>query len=164
MTADFGLIAHAAQRHADELAAGRLGDRLAERGLANAGRSDEAQDRSLQLLLAALHGEIFDDAVLDFVEAEMVGVEHILREGQVLLDLGVLAPRYRKDPVEIVAHDGRFSRHRRHRPQLLQFGLRLFAGLLGELGLLDARLDLGGLVAAVLTLAEAPSGSPSSAR
>ena len=38
--------------------------------------------------------------------------------------------------------------------QLLQLGLRLLAGLLGELGLLDALLDLGGLVAAVLAFAE----------
>ena len=154
VAADLGLVAHAAQRHADELAAGRLGDRLAERGLADAGRADEAEDRPLQLLLAALHGEVFDDAVLDLVEAVVVGVEHLLREVQVLLDLGVLAPRDRQQPVEIVAHHRGFRRHRRHRAQLLQLGLRLLAGLLGELGLLDARLDLGGLVAAVLAFAE----------
>jgi hypothetical protein len=46
VAADLGLVAHAAQRHAHELAAGRLGDRLAERGLADAGRADEAQDRA----------------------------------------------------------------------------------------------------------------------
>ena len=36
MAADFGFVTDAAQRHADELAVGRLGDRLAERGLADA--------------------------------------------------------------------------------------------------------------------------------
>jgi hypothetical protein len=38
--------------------------------------------------------------------------------------------------------------------QLLQLGLRLLAGFLGELGLLDAGFDLRRLVAAVLALAE----------
>ena len=71
-----------------------------------------------------------------------------------MLDLGLLAPRERQQPVEVVAHDGGFGRHRRHRLQLLQFGVRLLAGLLGELGLLDALLELGGLVAAVLAFAE----------
>src|SRR3546814_3074619 len=37
MAADLGLVAHAAQRHAHELAVGRLGDRLAQRSLATPG-------------------------------------------------------------------------------------------------------------------------------
>ncbi len=47
MSAHFGFIAHAAQRHANELAASGLGDAHAERGLADARRSDEAEDRAL---------------------------------------------------------------------------------------------------------------------
>jgi hypothetical protein len=50
VTADLGLVTHAAQRHAHEFAPGRLGDGPAERGLADAGRSDEAEDRPLQLV------------------------------------------------------------------------------------------------------------------
>ena len=122
MAADLRFVAHAAERHAHELAARRLGDRLAERGLADAGRPDEAQDRPRQLVGALLHGEIFDDALLDLVEAEMIGVEDRLRGRQVLLDLRALLPRDRQQPVEIVAHDRRFGRHRRHLPQLLQLG------------------------------------------
>ncbi len=53
-----------------------LRDRLAERGLADARRSDQAQDRALHLLHALLHGEIFDDAFLDLLQAEVIGVEH----------------------------------------------------------------------------------------
>ena len=49
VAADLGLVAHAAQRHAHELAARRPRDRLAERGLADAGRADEAEDRALEL-------------------------------------------------------------------------------------------------------------------
>src|SRR2546427_4954506 len=42
--ADFRLVTHAAQRHAHVLAARGLGDGLAQRGLAHARRSDQAQD------------------------------------------------------------------------------------------------------------------------
>ena len=47
VAADLRLVVHAAQAHAHELAPGRLRDALAERGLADAGRADEAQDRAL---------------------------------------------------------------------------------------------------------------------
>ncbi len=79
MAANLGLVAHAAERLADELAPRRLGDRLAEAGLADAGRPDEAQDRPLQLVGARLHREIFDDPVLDLLERIMVLVEDGLR-------------------------------------------------------------------------------------
>ena len=46
VAADLGLVAHAAQRHADELASHGAGDRLADRGLAGAGRADQGQDRA----------------------------------------------------------------------------------------------------------------------
>ena len=41
---DLGLVAHAAEGDADELAAEGAGDRLAERRLADAGRADEGED------------------------------------------------------------------------------------------------------------------------
>ena len=80
----------------------------------------------------------------------MVGIENLLGQRQILLDFGFLIPRDRQQPVEIVAHDGGFRRHRRHLPQLLQLVLRLLARLLRELGALDLFLDLGELVLAVL--------------
>ena len=79
VTADFRLVAHAAKRHAHELAARGLGDRLAERGLADARRTDEAQDRALHLAGALLHGEIFEDALLDLLEPVMIVVEDLSR-------------------------------------------------------------------------------------
>ena len=48
VTTDLGFIANAAERHADEFAAGRLGDRHAERRLTDAGRSDEAENGTLR--------------------------------------------------------------------------------------------------------------------
>jgi hypothetical protein len=49
-----------------------------ERGLADARRADQAQDRRLDLVDALLHGEIFEDAVLDLLEAVVILVQHVL--------------------------------------------------------------------------------------
>ena len=78
VAADFRLVAHAAQRHAHKFAARRPGDGFAERGLAHARRSHQAQDRTLHLAHALLHGEIFKDAFLDLLQAVMVVIEHTL--------------------------------------------------------------------------------------
>src|SRR3546814_16070793 len=92
MAADFRFVAHAAQRLAHEFAARRLGDAAAERGLADARRADEAQDRALQLVGARLHGEIFDDPVLDLLQREMILVQARLRLPAVGLALSLLSP------------------------------------------------------------------------
>ena len=87
MAPDLGLIVYAAERDAHEVAAGRLRDRLAERGLADARRTDQAQDRPGQLVGALLDGEIFDDALLDLLEPVMVVVEDLLGVDEILMDL-----------------------------------------------------------------------------
>src|SRR5206468_12693156 len=79
VAADLRLVAHAAQRHARELAPERARDRAAERGLAGAGRSDEAQDRALQVSLEREHRDVLDDAVLHLVEAVVVLIEDLAR-------------------------------------------------------------------------------------
>src|SRR5690606_42163972 len=63
VTADLGFVTDATERHAHELAAGRLGDRLAQRGLADARRTDEAEDRALERAGTRLHGQILKDAL-----------------------------------------------------------------------------------------------------
>src|SRR3546814_11702103 len=95
MAADFGLVAHAAERLAHEFAARRLRDRAAERRLADTRRADEAQDRPLALVGARLNREIFDDAVLDLFERLMVVVEDGLRLVDVLLEIGRASCRER---------------------------------------------------------------------
>ena len=109
VAADLGLVADAAEGDPHERAAQGAGDRLAEAGLADAGRPDEGDDRATPRPVAALgvavaastaplgpqlaHGEELDDAVLDLVEAVVVGVEHLAGVGQVELVGGALAPR-----------------------------------------------------------------------
>ena len=97
MAADVGLVAHAAQRDADEVSAHRLGDRFAERSLADAGRADEAQDRAAAVGFELAHGEIFDDAALDLVQVVMIAIEDLARLGQVDLVVGFDRPRQLAD-------------------------------------------------------------------
>ena len=149
MAANFGLVAHATEGHAHELAIRGAGDGLAKRGLADAGRPDQAQDRSLQLVDALLHGEVFDDALLDLFQAVMVGIEHVHRGFQALRDLGLLAPRQVDQGLDVSSHHGGLGRHGRHHLQLLQLGLGLLGGLLRHVRGLDALvqlIDIAGLV------------------
>ena len=97
VAADLGLVADAAEGDADELAAQRARDGLAERGLADAGRPDEqdhgagaaaADDLQAALGAAGADGEVLHDPVLDLVEAVVVGVEHLAGGGDVGRVLG----------------------------------------------------------------------------
>ena len=85
VAADLGLVADAAEGDPDELPAERARDRLAERGLADAGRTGQQDHRARAaaadhlepaLGAAAADGEVLHDPLLDLVEPVVVGVEH----------------------------------------------------------------------------------------
>src|SRR5579859_6832984 len=68
---DLSLIAHPAQREAEEASSHRARDRLADRGLTDAGRADQAEDRGRRTVALGLrlapelpHGQELDDALL----------------------------------------------------------------------------------------------------
>ena len=84
----------------------------------------------------------------------MIIVQDLLGFGQVNGDARALAPGQAEQPIEIVAHDGGFRRHRAHGAQLLQLGGRLVAGFLGKLDLLDLVFQLRQLVAAIFAFAK----------
>ncbi len=107
MPANLGLVTHAAERHARELAIGGSRDGLPERGLADAGRTDQTQDRTLELLHPLLHGEILDDALLDLLESVVVGLEDFFRFDEVVADFGAFLPWNADEPVDVIAHHGR---------------------------------------------------------
>jgi hypothetical protein len=75
MAADLRLVVHAAQTHAPELQAERFGDALPERGLADAGRTDEAQDGAAPSGIQLAHREEFEDAPLHLLEPVMILIE-----------------------------------------------------------------------------------------
>ena len=130
MAADFGLVVHAAEADAHEFAVHGARDRLAERGLADAGRADEAQDRRLALRRELAHGEIFDDPPLDLVETVVVLVEDAPRLGDVDRRLLGQLPRQLDQPIEIGAHHAVFAGGFRHALQPAQLLARLLLDLL----------------------------------
>ena len=105
VTPDLRLVADAAERHADELAAHCPRDGLAEAGLAHAGRTHEAQDQRTQVLRELAHRHVLDDPVLDLGQTVVVLVQDLRR----LLDVPVVArglvPRERDEPVHVGAND-----------------------------------------------------------
>ena len=164
VAADLGLVAHAAERQPDELAVHRARDRLGQRGLADARRAGEREDRRLRLLHQGADGEELEDAVLDLLEAVVVLVEDLFGALEVAALLGLLLPGDRDQPVEVIARDGRFRRHRRHRLQPLQLLDRLLLDLLRHLRLFDLLLQLLDLRCPSRPCGPVPSGSPSSSR
>ena len=80
----------------------------------------------------------------------MVGVEHLHRVREVLVDLALLLPRQADERVDVVAHDRRLGRHRRHHAELLELRHRLALGFLRHasgLDLLVHLVEVGVLVA-----------------
>ena len=146
MTADLGFVTHAAERHANEVAAGGLGDGLAERGFTDARRTDEAEDGPANLVATRLHGEVFEDAFLHLLEAVVIGIENVLRVLEIAHDFLLAAPGQRDHPVEVVTHDGGLGRHRGHLAELLHFLFGLGASLFRHGGVGDLLFKLADLV------------------
>ena len=113
VAADLGLVAHAADRDALELAAHGGGDRLAQRRLAHAGRADEAQDRALGVGLELAHGQELQDPVLDLLHVVVVGVQRLARLLEVDVVVAGLRPRQRGQPLQVAADHAVLGRLRR---------------------------------------------------
>ena len=77
----------------------------------------------------------------------MVVIELLLGFHEVGLDILALAPWQGQEPIEIIAHDGGFRRHRRHLAQFLDLGFGLGAGFLGERRVGDLLFQFGHFVA-----------------
>ena len=130
VAADRGLVVHAAERDAVELAPERARDAAAERRLADAGRADEAEDRALLVLLQLADGEVLEDALLDLLEAVVVLVEDLAHAARCRgCPCVELRPRQVEDPVEVGAHDRVLGRADLHRAQALELLLRDLLGL-----------------------------------
>ena len=84
----------------------------------------------------------------------MVLVEDLFGALEVAALLGLLLPGDGDQPVEVVAGDGRFRRHRRHRLQPLQLLDRLLLDLFRHLRLFDLLLQLFDFVALLVLAAQ----------
>src|SRR5262249_30602185 len=154
-------VVNAAQTYARELAAHGPRDRFAERGLAHAGRADEAKDgfaphrrsggdlagltTGLPLFAEALYGEVLEDAVLDLLDIVVVLVEDLPRKPDI--DQRALVacsqsrrrlPRELEQPVEVRPDDAVLGRCARRSLEPVELALGLLARLVGERRLLEA--------------------------
>ncbi len=154
MAADLGLVADPAQGDADELPAGGAGDGAPERGLADAGRADEAEDGALDLGVELADREELEHALLDLLEPVVILVEDALGAHDVELLLAALVPRHGDEPVEVGSDDDDLRGGGRHafEPVDLLEGARLH--LLGHLRLCDPRAKLFELAGAVVPFAQ----------
>ena len=133
MAADLGLVVDAADRQPRELAAQRAGDRLAERGLADAGRADEAEDLAGGILLELRDGEMLDDPLLHLVEVVVVLVEDLARAVEIEVVGRGDAPRQRREPVEVRADHAVLRRGRRQPFEPRELAVGGLAHVLGQL-------------------------------
>ncbi len=72
---DFGLVPHAPQGDAHELAPHGPGDGLPERGLAHSRRPHETEDGAFHLLVEFADAQVLEDAVFDLFQVEMVLIQ-----------------------------------------------------------------------------------------
>src|SRR5690606_22772013 len=141
MTADLGLVTNAAERHTHELSVRRASDALTERRLADARGTYQTENRSLQLPHALLNGQVLETALLHLLETVVVFLEHVLGVRQVLVHFRALLPRRLDEPVDVIAHYGRFGRHRRHQLQLVELRSRLLVRVFRHARSLDLLLE-----------------------
>ena len=145
MAADLRFVVHAAEADADELAVHGARDRLTERGLADAGRPDKAEDRRLAVRRELANGEIFDDPALDLLQPEMILVEDAARRRDVDRRLLGQRPRQVHQPIEVGPHHAVLARGLRHALQPAQLLARLIVDLLRHMRVGDRLFEFGDL-------------------
>ena len=139
MTANFGFIANAAERHPHVVAADRASDRASETGLTDAWRADKTDDRRAQFVAGEFaYGDVLDDAVLDLVEAVVIFVEDLARRFQAEVVFRFDRPGQLGQPFEIGADHTDLGRHRVLLLESFDLGECLLLHFLGH----PARFDL----------------------
>ncbi len=101
VSADFRFVVQTAERNPAILTAQRPGDRFAERGFAHARRPVEAEDGRFHVALELEHGQVFDDALLDLFQTEVVLVQDFLGVLHVEIVLGEFVPGQFEEEVHV---------------------------------------------------------------
>ena len=110
VTADLGLVMHTAEGDAHELSVRGGGNALGNAGLAGARRTDKAEKPALDIGAQLLDGKVFEDALLDLLEAEVVVVQLLAGFGDIDGLLRGDAPGDLQADVQVVAQYGRLGR------------------------------------------------------
>ena len=154
MAANLGFVAHSTKRHTHEVSACCSGHGFAQRCLTDTGRPHKAEDRPLHLANTGLDSEIFKNPLFDLLQPVMVRIQDLFGRLDIFLHARALAPRNTQYPVEIIAHDRGFSRHRAHGLQLFKLLGRLFLGFLRQLRALDPFFEFTGFITTIFGLAQ----------
>ena len=154
MAANLGFIMHAAQAHAGELAAHAVRNGMGDAGLADARRADKADDLALDLGVQLAHGQQFQDALFDFLQAVMLTVQYLAGVGLVEIILSRDVPGQPQAGIKIAADDAAFGGVGLHTGQAVTLFQQLFGGFLVEFEGQDFLTVGVGLGAGILRVTE----------
>ena len=155
VSADFRLVAHAAERHAYKLLARRARNRPHYGRFANAGRTDKAQHGRFEVVRELVNRQVFEYALFDLVKPVMVLGERLARTVERNVLCVRLVPRQIENKVYIRARHRRLGRGRVHFFQPGNFLFRLLVRRLGQIVLHAAQplaqfFELVGVLAELL--------------
>ena len=154
MAANLGFVAHPTHADALELPPQRTRHRASERGLADAGRAHEAEDRAARVRLQPPHGQELEDPILDLLDVVVVVVEDLARVLQIQVVLGLLVPGQRGDPLEVRANHPVLGHRRLQASEAGELALHLLVHDLGQLDRIQLPPQLAYLGLDLVGLAE----------
>src|SRR5206468_4622229 len=125
VTTDFRFIAHPAETDPDKFATERVGNRLAEARLADAGRAEKTEDRPVPLRVQFAHRQIFDQPLFYFFEIVMIAIEDLLCLIEIEIVLAQFIPGQIGNDLDVTDNDGKFRAGRWNKIEPLQFAFGL---------------------------------------
>ena len=134
VAADLGLVVHAAHGDAREFAAEGARDGAAQRSLAHAGRSDEAQDGAFQHGLQLQHRQVIQDALLHLFQVVVIFVQDFGGAFHIDMRARRNGPRQAGHPFQVGARHAVFGRCGRHARQPVEFAQGLGLDRFGHAG------------------------------
>ena len=127
VSANFRLIVQSAKTHPNVLTTQCIGDRPSQGSFPDSWRTIQTDDRRFHVALQFQHGQMFQDALLDIVQSEMVFVKYLLCIFQVKIIFRIEVPGQIEQSVEVPDLHGIFAGRRIHSGQ---FPKLLFKNLL----------------------------------
>src|SRR6476620_9332558 len=106
MPADFRFIANATQTHTHKFPAESVSNRLTKTCLADARRSDKAENWSVTLRIQFPHRQILDQSPFDFLEIIMIPIENLLSPIEIEHIFAQFRPRQFGNRFDIGNDDG----------------------------------------------------------
>ncbi len=138
MPTDLGLVPNPSKRHADVFSPDGARYGLAETGLADARRADEAEDRRPQLVARELaNRDELDDAIFYLLQPVVVLVENVRRLFEVKAILRHVGPWQVRQPLQVGADDPDLRREGMLLLQALDLDKRLLLDIVRHPGGLD---------------------------